>query len=67
MTRHTWGAPMRNDYRTERTCLACGLVKITRHEGRLPWTEYRSEERGTFRADKVPPCDEALLRNQHGR
>lgn len=44
--RHRWGEPARFPlaHKTERTCTACGLVKVTRHEsegGRdLHWTEF---------------------------
>ena len=38
--RHRWSAPVRFAHKTERTCLGCGLVKVTRHEPAACWTEW---------------------------
>jgi hypothetical protein len=39
--RHRWGTPNRFRLKTERECLRCGLVKVTRHEtGMNVWTEF---------------------------
>ena len=68
--RHSWNAadPVRrsgvdsidgND-RTEKTCPACGLVKITVHPARgLPWREWRTKEGKGWVGDSTPPCVEA--------
>lgn len=54
--RHRWGEPVRFPYKTERTCVACGVVKVTRHEpGEQPWLEfYRGLER--IPCERTPPC-----------
>ncbi len=56
-TRHRWAEPDRsNVYKTERTCIHCGLVKVTRKEPREHWIEFwRNGER--IEADATPPCD----------
>lgn len=74
MTRHTWpkdGSPglIRlhgsqsddgND-RTERTCLCCGLVKITVHPAQgLIWTEWRTKSGQTWIGETTPPCVERV-------
>lgn len=42
--KHRWGEPRRFLHKTERECLHCGLVKVTRHESDGPrdvrWTEF---------------------------
>jgi hypothetical protein len=42
--RHQWGKPQRYLHKTERVCIKCGLVKVTRHEAEGPrdlhWMEY---------------------------
>lgn len=55
-TRHRWGEPDRLQFKTERECTRCGLVKVTRHEpGVLPWVEFwRACER--VPGDGMPPC-----------
>lgn len=57
--RHHWGEPVRFEYKTERTCTLCDLVKVTRHEpGQHPWLEfYRGLER--IDCDRTPPCEAA--------
>jgi hypothetical protein len=54
--KHRWGEPARHRTKTERVCLHCGLVKVTRHEpGRRPWLEWW---RGLDKivSDATPPC-----------
>lgn len=57
--RHFWGDPVRFQYKTERTCLLCGIVKVTRHEpDALPWLEfYRGLEK--IDCEKTPKCEVA--------
>lgn len=44
--RHKWSPAWRpSDHKTERTCVRCGLIKVTRHEfagapGERHWTEW---------------------------
>jgi hypothetical protein len=53
--RHRWGPPDRRLHETVRTCLKCGLVKLSRHEGNLHWIEwYRVEERVELM--RTPAC-----------
>lgn len=37
--RHSWGFAYRFQHKTERQCLNCRIVKVTRHEATC-WTEY---------------------------
>lgn len=55
-TRHSWGAPQRFPYKTERSCVnGCGIVKVTKHEGVRPWIEFwRDGER--IEGEGTPPC-----------
>lgn len=55
--RHSWGAPVRFPYKTERSCTKCDVVKVTRHEpGQIPWIEFwRDAER--IETAKTPPCE----------
>lgn len=55
--RHRWGEPRYFQYKTERTCEACGITKVTRHEpGEQPWLEFW---RGLDKVavDKTPACE----------
>ena len=57
---HRWGDRVVFPHKTERDCVNCGLVKVTRHEtegGRdIYWTEYwRNEEK--LSVDRVPVCE----------
>lgn len=55
--RHSWGPPYRQQYRTERVCLNCGLVKVTRHEpGALPWVEFLYKGRRAECGGRTPEC-----------
>ncbi|MCB1499734.1 MAG: hypothetical protein KDK07_08065 [Bauldia sp.] len=59
--RHRWGEAERpTRFKTERQCVKCGLVKVTRHEntggpGETHWTEFwRGLER--IECEATPPC-----------
>jgi hypothetical protein len=56
-TRHSWGEPVRFQFKTERECERCGTIKVTRHEpGVLPWQEFfRDLDR--IPGDHTPKCD----------
>jgi hypothetical protein len=54
-SRHQWGDPNRFLYKTERVCLRCDLVKVTRHEPASTWIEWwRDGER--INAARTPGC-----------
>ena len=61
--KHRWGdgvpisALGRND-QTERTCIHCGMLKITVHSPQgLPWREWRhSKSPAQFACEHTPPC-----------
>lgn len=56
--RHQWSPPRRTEYRTERVCLKCGLVKVTRHEpGARPWQEFERRRELLRGASKTPECE----------
>lgn len=59
-SRHRWGEPVRFPHKTERVCLKCGMVKVTRHEwdgGReVCWQEFWSGE-DQIDADRTPACE----------
>lgn len=38
--RHSWGLAHRFPHKTERQCLQCRIVKVTRHENDCCWTEF---------------------------
>lgn len=39
--RHRWGQPSRpSELRTERACVNCAIVRVTRHEGARHWVEF---------------------------
>lgn len=54
--RHRWGDASYFQYKTERACTVCNVVKVTRHEpGEHPWLEFwRDGER--IPGDLTPPC-----------
>ena len=58
--RHSWGAAERYPFKTERACVRCPAVKVTRHEpGQLPWQEYwLNDGTGAVRVagTRAPPC-----------
>lgn len=55
--RHRWGDPVRFQFKTERECERCGMVKVTRHEPFVrPWQEFfRGLDR--IKCDSTPACD----------
>lgn len=63
-TRHRWGEKVRfGNYKSERQCLRCETVLVSRHEtegGRaVHWKEFwRDQER--IACEAVPPCDARL-------
>lgn len=62
-TRHKWGDRVPFQFKTERQCARCELVRVTRHDdpnGR-PWIEWwRDSEQ--IRSDVTPLCDARLER-----
>jgi hypothetical protein len=62
LRRHRWGEPVRFPFKTERECLACGIVKVTRHESEGPrdfhWQEFWRDG-DQLPADKTPACEPA--------
>lgn len=59
--RHSWGEPVRFEFKTERTCIVCGITKVTRHEpGQLPWLEFfRGMDRVCTENNRTPVCEGA--------
>lgn len=59
-TRHKWGEPVRFQFKTERQCTRCPLVRVTRHEpGKLAWVEWwRDGDR--VHSELTPLCDASL-------
>lgn len=58
--RHRWGAPQRFPRKTERACLKCGIVKVTRHESEGPRDIHFQEfwrDLDQIITDKTPPCE----------
>lgn len=60
MARHQWGAPERYEHKTERICLKCGMIKVTRHEAEGPrdlhWQEFwRGLDQ--IACEGTPPCE----------
>lgn len=59
VSRHQWGPKMRYLHKSERVCLKCGIVKVSRHEVDGPrdlhWKEYW---RGLDQiiSHRTPPC-----------
>ena len=56
--KHKWSDPYRTAYLTTRTCVDCGMQKLTHHDGPLPWVDFRLDET-VIPGPKVPPCDAA--------
>ena len=56
LTRHKWSEPSRFQYKTERECLRCGLMKVTQKPtDRLAWIEFWSDgER--IPSEATPAC-----------
>jgi hypothetical protein len=60
-TRHKWSTPHKWPHKTERQCVRCEMVKVTRHEtegGReIHWTEFwRDLERAEYAIDAAVRC-----------
>lgn len=56
--RHQWSPARRTSHRTERVCLKCGLVKVTRHEpDALPWQEFERRGRILRGVQGTPKCE----------
>lgn len=61
--RHSWGEPSRFPHKTERQCIKCGLVKVTRHEvdglREVYWVEFW---RGLdlVKNDGTPACETVM-------
>lgn len=55
--RHSWADPVRFEHKTERLCVLCGIVKVTRHEpGVQPWLEFfRGLDR--IECERTPACE----------
>ena len=62
--RHKWGDPVTIVHgpngceQTDRTCVRCGLVKVTMHPPHgLPWRAWRHPKSTVqFPAEHTPPC-----------
>lgn len=59
--RHKWGEPVRFQFKTERTCIVCGITKVTRHEpSERPWLEFfNGTERINTENNRTPVCEGA--------
>lgn len=55
--RHKWGDKVVFEHKSERECLnGCGIVMVSRHEGRSHWKEYwRGLDKLSISA--VPACE----------
>lgn len=55
--RHRWGKPMRFQYKTERECLRCGMVKVTRHQTyENVWNEFWRNGEEKIEGKGTPVC-----------
>ena len=54
--RHTWSSPHRLEHETQRACWVCGIIKVTRHEHDLHWTEFRDGDGKRIHCAGTPPC-----------
>jgi hypothetical protein len=54
--RHRWAEPSRELHRTERRCVRCGILRVTRHDGDFPWTEF-FENGVLVEGTRTPPCE----------
>jgi hypothetical protein len=53
--RHRWSEPVRFQRKTERACLKCDIIKVTRHEPNNVWIEFwRGPER--LHVGSTPEC-----------
>lgn len=57
--RHSWGPPDRTQHETTRVCRHCGLVRLTRHEAAIPWTEWWRGSTRIHVSQGTPPCERA--------
>jgi len=56
--KHSWGDPYRTPHRTLRTCVRCGAVKISRHDGPQPQTEYVDRHgQHSETGQRAPKCE----------
>lgn len=57
---HKWSDPTRpSRHLSERVCIRCGLKKITHHEDRWHWAEYRAADGSVVEAQdsrRAPGC-----------
>jgi hypothetical protein len=55
---HSWSQPNRLPHKTERECVRCGIIRVTRHDAGdtvIPWVEFwRDGERLDVRG--TPAC-----------
>ena len=57
MPNHRWGKRVPLEHQTERTCVRCGLVKVTVHPPLgLPWREWRMPGQVQVQLEATPPC-----------
>lgn len=54
--RHSWGLARRFLRKTERQCLQCRIVKVTRHENDCCWTEFYSGL-DKIECERTPACE----------
>jgi len=57
--RHRWGDPARYPLKTERVCLRCGLIRVTRHDAgptAVPWVEFWNGD-GRVETPATPKCE----------
>ena len=55
--RHSWGEPTRLQFETQRTCVKCGLVKVTNHEDpHRATTEFYRDGAFVGSSAGTPPC-----------
>lgn len=51
---HRWGERFAEERLTTRTCIHCGLKRLTIHEGAIPETAF--ERNGVRSKGATPPC-----------
>ena len=58
MSKHRWSEPSREtELETTRTCLTCGMLRVTHHEGAgFPWTEWLDQDGAKIYAIRTPEC-----------
>lgn len=61
LLRHEWGAPVRFEFKTERQCCRCGIVKVTRRGGDGSfWTEFWRAT-GAGASDEYEPVPKPVI------